>query len=215
MNEWPTRARTGVPPSSRTSSGTAFEQIRLWTTVRSSGGASAGSRSRIARATSAVVSDPLIGCAVIVDEEHSIGVAVEREPDVCALVDDRGAAGHGGSPAGSGSAGWFGKVPSSSPKRIDERSGRPVEDRGHDEPTDAVRRVRDDAKRRERRHVDERVDVRDELGEEITLLDAPGASASSSRPAATVALIWRSPVSSPTGAAPARQSLMPWYCAGL
>ena len=34
-------------------------------------------------------------------------------------------------------------------------------------------------------------------------------------PAATVALICARPVSSPTGAAPARQSLMPLYCAGL
>ena len=150
----------------------------------------------------------------IVDEEHSIGVAVEREPDVCALVDDRGL-----QVTEVLRLDGIGRMVGEGAVELAEEDRRAewqaFEDRGHDEPTDAVRRVRDDAKRRERRHVDERVDVRDELGEQITLLDAPGVSASSSRPAATVALIWRSPVSSPTGAAPARQSLIPWYSAGL
>ena len=56
----------------------------------------------------------------------------------------------------------------------------------------------------------------DELGEQVAALDAARLlgplERARRRPSA---LIWRSPVSSPTGAAPARHSLMPLYCAGL
>ncbi|SLH33709.1 Uncharacterised protein [Mycobacteroides abscessus subsp. abscessus] len=51
MKECPTRVRTGVPPSERTSSGTAREVIRLWMMVAP--GSSASSRS----ATSAVIAE--------------------------------------------------------------------------------------------------------------------------------------------------------------
>jgi hypothetical protein len=43
----------------------------------------------------------------------------------------------------------------------------------------------------------------------------PASSARSTIPEATVASIWARPVSTPTGAAPARQSLMPPYSGGL
>ena len=82
MNECPTRVRTGVPPFSRMISGTAFEQMRLCTIV----------------SPGMLLEDPLghdrgggraaDGLAEIVDEEHAIGVAVEREADVGAAVDD-------------------------------------------------------------------------------------------------------------------------------
>ena len=40
-------------------------------------------------ATIAVVVEPLTGCALVVDEEHAVGVAVERETDVGAEVEHR------------------------------------------------------------------------------------------------------------------------------
>src|SRR2546428_32623 len=52
MKLCPTRVRTGVPPISRMISGTAREQMRLWTTV------SPGCLARIPLATIEVVSEP-------------------------------------------------------------------------------------------------------------------------------------------------------------
>ena len=171
MNEWPTRARTGVPPSSRTSSGTALEQIRLWTTVRSSGGASVRKPFEDRARDERCRQRPAHRLRAIVDEEHSIGVAVEREPDVGALVDDRGLqVTEVLRLDGVGRMVGEGAVELAEEDRRAEWQA--FEDRGHDESTDAVRRVRDDAKWRERTHVDERMDVRDELGEQVTLLDA-------------------------------------------
>ena len=76
--------RTGVPPASAMTSGTAFEQIRLWSTV--SPGCFAqhhvGDDRRGERA-----GDEL---ALVVDEEHPVGVAVEGEADVGAGLEHPG-----------------------------------------------------------------------------------------------------------------------------
>ena len=58
MKLWPTFVRTGVPPRSRTTSGTAFEQMQLWRIV------APGCFSRTPAATMAVVVEPEIGAPV-------------------------------------------------------------------------------------------------------------------------------------------------------
>ena len=68
--------RTGMPPCSRITSGTAREQIRLYSMV------APGSVRSTAAARSAVVVEPLMPVTGLVDDEHAVGVAVERQPDV-------------------------------------------------------------------------------------------------------------------------------------
>ena len=84
MKLWPTLVRTGVPPCSRTTSGTAFEQMQLWRIV------APGCFSSTPAATIAVVVEPDSGCAELVDEEHPVGVAVEGEADVGADLEHPG-----------------------------------------------------------------------------------------------------------------------------
>ena len=108
MKEWPTRVRTGVPPSSVTISGTAREVIRLWITVAP--GSLASSRAAI----SAVSVDGVTIAAALVDEEAAVGVAVEGEADVGALGQHAPSAGRRRFSGSIGLASWFGKVPSSS-----------------------------------------------------------------------------------------------------
>ena len=75
MNEWPTRLLTGLPPSSRMTSGTAFEQIRLWTIGFTR--VPREHRGREDRGGGGTRHD----LAPIVDQHDAVGVAVEREPD--------------------------------------------------------------------------------------------------------------------------------------
>ena len=79
--------RTGTPPCSRITSGTACEQMRLCTTV------SPGMAVEDARRDDRGGRRAAHRLAVVVDEEHAIGVAVEREPDVGAEVERPRAAG--------------------------------------------------------------------------------------------------------------------------
>ena len=66
------------------------------------------------------------------------------------------------------------------------------------------------------RRVDERPHVVAEASSRSRRSTLPGdLAASRSRPPRPSSLICVRPVCSPTGAAPARQSLMPLYCAGL
>ena len=58
-----------------------------------------------------------------------------------------------------GSAGWFGNVPSSSPKRISRSNGQAREHRGDDQPAHAVGGVGHDLERPQRAEVDERPHV--------------------------------------------------------
>ena len=109
----------------------------------------------------------------VVDEEHAVGVAVEREPDVGAEVEHRAlevlevleldrvggmvreravelAVQHG------------------------ERERQPLEHLGHDEPAHAVGRVGDDGERPQHRRVDERPHVIAERLEQVEVLDLAG-----------------------------------------
>ena len=119
-----------------------------------------------------------------------------------------------------GSAGWFGKVPSSSPKRISSWNGRPVEDGRDDQSAHAVGGVGDHLQRRRASPVDKRAD----LGRRRRRARRPGVTAPGHRRlrvarrgrcVTTAAMISRRPVSAPTGRAPARHSLIPLYWAGL
>ena len=209
MNEWPTRARTGTPPCSRMTSGTAFEQMRLCTTV------SPGCRSRIPAATIAVVVEPLTGWPGVVDEEHAVGVAVEREADVGAEVEHRAL--EVLQVLGLDRVGGMVReraVELAVQHR--ERERQPLEDLRDDEPAHAVGGVGDDGERPQHRGVDERPHVVAERLEQVERArPCPRTSPRDVTPAATISLIWVRPVCSPTGAAPARHSLMPLYCAGL
>ena len=100
-----------------------------------------GSRASMALATSAVTIDPLTSCRLLVDQEHAVGVAVEREADVRART-RRTAARRSRWFSGSiGSAGWFGNVPSSSGKRWCSVDREPFQHRRRDESAHAVRGV--------------------------------------------------------------------------
>ena len=161
--------RTGMPPSSRTISGTAFEQIRLCTTVRSASDAPSATRSRIERADERGGQRSRERLRVVVDEEDAVGVAVEREPDVGLRVEDRalevlevlGLDRVGG---------VVGERAVELAEDHGELGRESREHRGDHEAADAVGRVGDDAQRREGVDVDERADVRDELREQVHAL---------------------------------------------
>ena len=65
-------------------------------------------------ATSAVIALRRDRLAALVDHEAAVGVAVEGEPEVGAVLDDRAPAGRRMFAGSSGFASWLGKVPSSS-----------------------------------------------------------------------------------------------------
>ena len=70
--------------------------------------------------------------------------------------------------------------------------------------------------RPQRVDVDERVHVGGEVGEHVALADRARRAATGGQAGdAASALMSSRPLSSPTGLAPARQSLMPLYAAGL
>ena len=148
MKEWPTRVRTGVPPFSRTTSGTDQEVIRLWMTVPAAvagqlaGGDQGRDRGR---------GD---GLAPLVDDEAAVGVAVEGEAEVGALSRTRAwrSTMFFGS---SGLASWLGKVPSSSKYIGYEVEGQALEDGGDGVAAHAVARVHDDLERPDAGQVDE------------------------------------------------------------
>ena len=107
MNECPTLVRTGLPPSSVTTSGTAFEQIRLCKIV------APGCCRSVAAASSAVVVEPLSPLpASSTTNTRSASPSKARPrsnpPATTRARRSRWLAGC------SGSAGWFGNVPSSS-----------------------------------------------------------------------------------------------------
>ena len=214
MNEWPTRVRIGTPPRSRITSGTAREQMRLYRIVApgSSAEDAGGEDGRGGGAGQAP--------ARLVDEEHAVGVAVEGQADVGAVASDPGL-----QVALVGRLDGVGRV-------VRERA---VELAVHDleveraarsntfgtiEAAHAVGGVGHDLQGLEQRPVDERHDVVGEVVEEVhRVLGAPpaagradGAGRGRPRPSAWISL---RPVSTPTGLAPARHSLMPLYWAGL
>ncbi len=163
MNECPTLVRTGTPPCSRTTSGTALEQIRLWRIV------APGFDRSTADASSAVVVDPLRPCPSLVHDEDPVGIAVEGQAEIetarhhtrseVALV--RRLERIGGMVRKR--AVEFGV------HHLEVDAGQPLHHRGNDESTHPVRRVGDDLHRADVVGVDEADDVIDELGEQILL----------------------------------------------
>ena len=185
MNECPTRVRIGVPPCSRMISGTAFEQMRLCTTV------SPGWRSRMAAATIAVVVDPRPAAP---DRRRARRGRRRRRT--------RGRCRRRASSTARcrslrfsswiGSAGWFGKVPSSSPKSTVRSNGRPSNTLGT-----TTRPCRWRCRRRPAAaqgvEVDERVHVRAELLEHVDVIRLARDLAPRRQPDATISLIWLQP----------------------
>ena len=107
MKLWPTRVRTGVPPISRMMSGTAREQIRLWTTV------SPGWWARMPLATIEVVREPDSGSARSSTRKTRSASPSKARPMSARF--SRMAAWRSRRFSGwIGSAGWLGNVPSSS-----------------------------------------------------------------------------------------------------
>ena len=210
MNEWPTRVRTGVPPCSRMTSGTAFEQIRLCRMVAPGCGASmlGGHDGRGERARHQL--------ALVVDQEDPVGVAVEGQADVgpglehpglqidqvLGLDRDR--------PDGSGRC-RRARRRGSRARRAGRRTrpappGRPCRWPCRPRPCSGASWSRST----------KRVHVGDEVGQRVAPARRCPPAADRREPVEGQSGGWRSrPVSSPTGRAPVRHSLMPLYAAGL
>src|SRR4028118_1881745 len=106
MKEWPTRVRTGVPPCSVTTSGTALAVIRSWMPgppggwarprpptcalrvgggrgrERVGGGGAAGVLGQLALRDQRREDRRADDLAALVDDEAAVGVTVEGQPDV-------------------------------------------------------------------------------------------------------------------------------------
>ena len=111
-----------------TTSGTAFEQMRLWRIVAPGLVVEHAGRRR-----SPWSSEPRQALALLVDEEHAVGVAVERQTEVGAGLEHPRLRSRWFS-GWIGSAGWFGNVPSSSGYMISMSNGRPSKTSGTTRP---------------------------------------------------------------------------------
>ena len=214
MNEWPTFVRTGTPPCSRITSGTAREQIRLCRTVAPGcaaqhGGGEDRRRRRAGQADARARRRRTRG------RRRRRRPARRRSRRPCTRARrSRWLAGC------SGSAGWFGNVPSSSPYITSSSiGGRRSNTAGTTRPPIPLAVSATTRSGRSVADVDERQHVVDELGQQV----APRRRARPRRrrrgpwPSSTVlatALISPSP-SMPTGRAPSRHNLTPLYSAGL
>ena len=168
MNEWPTRVRTGTPPFSAITSGTAREQIRLCRIV------APGWERSVTADRIAVVVEPGQSGAGLVDHEDAIGVAVERQADV-------EAAGHHAGPqvALVGRLQRVGRVVRERAVELgihdlELEHAEAIEHGGDDEAAHPVGGVGDDPPRAQGVDVDERHDVVDEVGEQVLLAAPPG-----------------------------------------
>ena len=80
MNEWPTRVRSGTPPCSSTISGTAALVMRLWMIVEP------GSLGQLAHGDERRQRRRVDDLAALVDDEAAVGVAVEGQAEVGAVL---------------------------------------------------------------------------------------------------------------------------------
>ena len=162
-------------------------------------------------ATRAVVSEPETGSACLVDEEHPVGVTVEGEPDVGAVLEHRrlqvdqvlGL-------DGVGRMVGEGAVELAEEDR--DLEGQRSNTSGHHQPAHAVGGVGHHPERAQRADVDERADVVRVLLEQVRVVER---RPSARRPAGARGTRSARPGSRParcpgrSGRAPARQSLMP------
>ena len=193
-----------MPPRSMTSSGTAREVIRLWITVAPISLLSSRA------ATRAVTADGDTGSPRLVDDETPVGVAVEGQPDVGAgrdhvrlQVDEVRRVQRVGLVVGEGA------VEFEVQRQHRDRRDR-AEHRGRGVAGHPVARVDGDPQRPQVGQIDQRAQEVAVVGEHVAVDDRAGAvRRSAGTPAMTSSLIAASPVSLPTGLAPARHSLMP------
>ena len=91
MNEWPTRVRTARAPVSAMTSGTCAEQMTLWTIGDVRGIRPVGDRAGdLAAGDEGGDGARAHRLAALVDDEAPVGVAVEGEAEVGAVLADRG-----------------------------------------------------------------------------------------------------------------------------
>ena len=76
--------------------------------------------------------------AALIDDEAAVGIAVERQPDVCAYLAHFAPADRARFAGSIGFASWLGKFPSRVKYNSVSSSGRSVEDRRHGQPAHAV-----------------------------------------------------------------------------
>ena len=164
MNEWPTRVRTGMPPFSRMTSGSAFEQMRLCTIV------SPGCFARMPAGDDRRRGGARHRLTLVVDEEDAIGVAVERESDIGARVEHRAlqvlevlGLDRVGGVVREGAVELAVEDP--------QVEGQTVEHARHDQAAHAVGGVGDDPQRPQHRGVDEAPHVGTELLEHVDGFD--------------------------------------------
>ena len=119
---------------------------------------------------------------LLVDQEDPVGVAVEGQARRRRPSRGRGAGGRPRFSGWIGSAGWFGKVPSSSGYRISTSKGRPSKTLGTTKPpmplavSATILRGRSDAE------VDERAHVVDPLAHQVDARRSPPASPAAGSP---------------------------------
>ncbi len=167
MNEWPTRVRTGTPPRSRTISGTALEQIRLYRMV------APGCLASIAAATSAVVVDPDTGFPRSSTRKQRSASPSNARPTSAPVSQD---------PALQGDEvlglDRIGRVVGERPVQLAEEDlegeGQSVEDGGDDQAAHPVGGVGDDLEGPQGAQVDERSDLGRVVAEDVARLDAAG-----------------------------------------
>ena len=146
-------------------------------TIGSSSPSARTRRSRAARRSPRPPTDRR--AAALVDDEAAVGVAVEREAEVGAVLDDRAlqvdevrrvervrlVVGEGAVEL---------EVEGHDLERQRGRAGRLAEHRGHREPAHSVAGVDDDLQRADAAEVDERAEVARVVAEDVDALDAAG-----------------------------------------
>ena len=166
--------------------------------------------------------------AALVDDEAAVGVTVEGQPDVGAVLDDGGlqvdevlGLERVGLVVGEGAVEL--EVEGHDLERQRGQAGAGAEHGGDRVAAHAVAGVDDDLERPDAGEVDQRAQEGGVVGEQVALVDGAGTRAgvlgrrcrrAVEQPLARSRISAR-PVSWPTGRAPERHSLMPLYCGGV
>ena len=211
MKEWPTLVRTGVPPMLGDHLGhdVRADQVVEDGLARVLGEHRGGDERRRQRARDRL--------GPLVDEEDPVGVAIEGQADVGALLEHRRLEVH--QVLGLDRVG---RVVGEGAVELGEEDvdveGEASEHHGHHQAAHAVGRVGHDLERAQRPDVDEGDDVVGPLLEQVELAPtSPVTAAVGSPSSASAHRLGSRPgrCRARSGRAPARQNLMPLYCAGL